>query len=47
MFRDSQKLYALRQEEANFIAEITGAQVRVLSKRSSRQSDNISKSIEL
>lgn len=28
MFRDSQKLYALRQEEANFIAEICGAQVR-------------------
>ncbi|CAM9894366.1 unnamed protein product [Ectocarpus sp. 12 AP-2014] len=26
MFRDSQKLYALRQEEANFIAEICGAQ---------------------
>eukprot|EP00752_Nemacystus_decipiens_P012053 g10686.t1 len=26
MFRDSQKLYALRQEEANLIAEICGAQ---------------------
>lgn len=28
MFRDSQKLYALRQEEANLIAEICGAQVK-------------------
>lgn len=27
MFRDSQKLYTFRQEEANLIAEICGAQV--------------------
>ena len=30
MFRDSQKLYALRQEEANLIAEICGAQVSMV-----------------
>lgn len=30
MFRDSQKLYALRQEEANLIAEICGAQVGIV-----------------
>lgn len=28
MFKDSQKLYVLRQEEANLIAEICGAQAR-------------------
>lgn len=32
MFRDSQKLYALRQEEANLIAEICGAQVSIMEK---------------
>ena len=32
MFRDSQKLYALRQEEANLIAEICGAQVSKVDK---------------
>lgn len=30
MFRDSQKLYALRQEEANLIAEICGAQASIV-----------------